>query len=45
MKKLILAALTAMTLLSACNTVAGFGEDVQKAGGKLENSAEKHGAN
>ena len=37
--------LFAMSLLSACNTVSGFGEDVQKAGNKLEQSADRHGAN
>ncbi|KPN73096.1 MULTISPECIES: entericidin A/B family lipoprotein [Neisseria] len=42
MKKLVLAALTAMTLLSACNTVSGFGKDVSKAGDKLEQSADRH---
>ncbi|UOO81118.1 entericidin A/B family lipoprotein [Uruburuella testudinis] len=45
MKKLILITLTAMSLLSACNTVSGFGEDVQKAGSKLEQSADRNGAN
>lgn len=45
MKKLTLIALTAMTLLSACNTVSGFGQDVSKAGDKLEQSADRHGAN
>ncbi|HWU85296.1 MAG TPA: entericidin A/B family lipoprotein [Rhodocyclaceae bacterium] len=28
-------------LLSACNTVEGFGKDVQKAGGALERAADK----
>jgi predicted small secreted protein len=28
--------------LTACNTVEGFGEDVQKGGENLENSAKKH---
>ncbi len=42
MKKLVLAALTAMALLSACNTVSGFGKDVSKAGDKLEESADRH---
>ena len=27
--------------LSACNTVEGFGKDVQKAGGALERAADK----
>ncbi|WP_107687841.1 entericidin A/B family lipoprotein [Neisseria wadsworthii] len=42
MKKLVFIALTTMTLLSACNTVSGFGKDVSKAGDKLEHSADKH---
>ncbi|MNT25307.1 entericidin B membrane lipoprotein [compost metagenome] len=29
------------TLLAGCNTMAGVGQDVQKGGQKLENSAEK----
>ncbi len=28
-------------LLGACNTVKGFGQDVQKVGGKLEDAANK----
>lgn len=42
MKKLVLAALAAMTLLSACNTVSGFGKDVSKVGSNLEQSADRH---
>ncbi|WP_312266131.1 entericidin A/B family lipoprotein [Neisseria sp.] len=41
MKKLVLAALASMFLLSACNTVSGFGQDVSKAGNKLEEAAER----
>ncbi|WP_373699654.1 entericidin A/B family lipoprotein [Neisseria dentiae] len=41
MKKLVLAALAAMALLSACNTVSGFGQDVSKAGNKLEEAADR----
>ncbi|WP_414629253.1 entericidin A/B family lipoprotein [Neisseria arctica] len=44
MKKTFWLALGAAVLLSACNTVAGFGADVQKAGSKLEQSAERHNA-
>ena len=44
MKHLII--LTAVILLpiltSACNTMAGAGEDISKGGQKLENSAEEH---
>ena len=28
--------------LTACNTVRGFGQDVKKAGGELEDAAKKH---
>ncbi|MDO4248838.1 MAG: entericidin A/B family lipoprotein [Neisseria sp.] len=41
MKKLVLAALASMFLLSACNTVSGFGQDVSKAGNKLEEAADR----
>ena len=37
---LALAALLAVFALSACNTVRGFGQDVKKAGGELEEAAE-----
>ncbi|HUK59357.1 MAG TPA: entericidin A/B family lipoprotein [Stellaceae bacterium] len=30
--------------LAACNTMAGAGEDMQKGGSALTNSADKHGA-
>lgn len=36
---LILAALGSLGLVS-CNTVAGFGEDIQRAGQGLENTGE-----
>lgn len=42
MKKIVLAAIASMVLLSACNTVSGFGQDVQKAGNKLEQTADRH---
>jgi len=42
MKKLILTALAAVTILTACHTVSGFGRDVSKAGNKLEQSADRH---
>jgi predicted small secreted protein len=32
---------SAMVLLSACNTVRGMGQDLQKAGEKIENSVKK----
>jgi entericidin A len=40
MKK-IFALLIAMIVLAGCNTVQGFGKDVQKVGGKVENAAQK----
>ena len=45
LKKTVWLAMAAAVLLCACNTVSGFGEDVQKAGSKLEQSADRHGAN
>ena len=44
MKRLLtitLLGLFAAGLLSGCNTVAGAGKDLQGAGGKVENTAEK----
>ena len=32
----------ASTFLSACNTVAGAGQDVSKAGGKITEEAKEH---
>lgn len=40
---LVLTAFAAVSL-SACNTVAGAGKDVQKVGDKMESSADKTGA-
>ncbi|BCT91915.1 entericidin A [Lysobacter helvus] len=37
---LMLLALFSMNMLAACNTVAGAGKDVQKAGEKVETKAE-----
>ncbi|MFT3761150.1 MAG: entericidin A/B family lipoprotein [Pseudoxanthomonas sp.] len=37
----VLMMLAAM-LVAGCNTVAGVGKDVQKAGEKVEDTAEKH---
>ncbi len=42
MKKLILTALAAATILTACNTVSGFGRDVSRVGNNLEQSADRH---
>lgn len=42
MKRLIAALIGASFLLSACNTMEGFGRDVEKGGQKIEKSAEKN---
>jgi entericidin B len=44
MKKIIavLMLLAALPVLSACNTTAGAGEDIQAGGKALEKSAVKH---
>jgi predicted small secreted protein len=44
MKRIVYAVLLAATLagLSACNTMSGLGEDIQRGGQKLENAAEKN---
>ncbi|MDY0021459.1 entericidin A/B family lipoprotein [Arenimonas caeni] len=39
--KFVLLALVAAFALSGCNTIQGFGKDVKKAGGELEEAAEK----
>ncbi|MEY4562706.1 MAG: Entericidin EcnA/B family [Pseudomonadota bacterium] len=38
---LVVLTLVSACALSACNTVEGFGQDVQKAGEKLEDAAKK----
>ena len=38
---LILTALLGMSTLTGCNTVEGFGKDLKKAGGELEEAAAK----
>ena len=40
---LLLLALFSVGTLTACNTVKGAGQDVQKAGGKLEDAADRTG--
>ena len=37
---LILLSLFSLSMLSACNTMAGAGKDIQKAGEKVEKKAE-----
>jgi predicted small secreted protein len=39
--KTIIALIAATFMLAACNTVKGFGQDVQKVGDKLEDAATK----
>lgn len=38
----LLPILAILMLVSACNTMEGLGQDVQKGGQKLEESADKH---
>ncbi|MBY0406851.1 MAG: entericidin A/B family lipoprotein [Rickettsiales bacterium] len=43
MKRIILlATMSLLPLLAACNTMEGAGEDIQAGGSKLERSADKH---
>lgn len=44
MKKIAICLLS-IFVLSACNTVSGFGKDVSKVGDKVENAAEKEKRN
>lgn len=41
MKKVIIASLAAVFVLTGCNTVKGFGKDVSKTGDAVSNTAEK----
>ena len=41
MKKLAFASLTALIVLSGCNTFKGFGQDVSKAGECVSKTADK----
>jgi entericidin A len=41
MKKLVWVVLSALVLLAGCNTMSGFGQDMQKAGSSIENAAKK----
>jgi predicted small secreted protein len=41
MKRLIWVVLSALSLLAGCNTMSGFGQDMQKAGSSIENAAKK----
>jgi entericidin B len=40
--KAIIAIILGAFVLSACNTMEGFGQDVQAGGKKIERSAEQH---
>lgn len=40
---LLLLALFSVGSLAACNTMKGAGQDIQKAGGKLEDAADNTG--
>lgn len=44
MRRILLALLTLslLTALSACHTVKGVGQDVQSAGGAIEDASGKH---
>ncbi|NSM10030.1 entericidin A/B family lipoprotein [Moraxella bovoculi] len=41
MKKLIIAAVAAASVLTGCNTVKGLGKDVSKAGDAVTDGAQK----
>lgn len=41
---LLLIAGSAVAALAGCNTTAGAGQDISKAGSAITNSADKHGA-
>ena len=40
MKKLVIASLTAMFVLTGCNTFAAFGQDVERAGEAVTDGAQ-----
>lgn len=40
--KAIISIILGAFLLSACNTMEGFGQDVQQGGKKIERSADEH---
>lgn len=39
MKKLVIASVAAVFVLTGCNTIKGFGKDVSKAGQEVSNAA------
>ena len=40
----VLALLAGSMILAGCNTTKGAGKDIERGGEKLQNSAERHGA-
>ena len=42
MKTIALSLLAAAFLLAGCNTIRGMGQDIQKAGEKIEDASRKH---
>ncbi len=42
MKKYTLILLAGATLLTACNTIEGLGQDIKKGGEKIEKAADKN---
>ncbi|WP_049236062.1 entericidin A/B family lipoprotein [Moraxella canis] len=41
MKKVLIASIAAVVVLTGCNTVKGFGKDVSKTGDAVSNTAQK----
>lgn len=41
MKKLIIATVASVFVLTGCNTIKGFGKDIKSAGNAVTNTAEK----
>lgn len=41
MKKLVIASVAAVFVLTGCNTIKGFGKDISKAGQEVSNAATK----
>ena len=41
MKKVLIASIAAVVVLTGCNTIKGFGKDVSKTGNAVTNTAQK----
>ena len=41
MKKVLIASIAAVVVLTGCNTIKGFGKDVSKAGEAVSDTAQK----